>query len=145
MPSGGGVPPRSDESRSPTRLCSSCIALCTLRHDSPMHAHCPSAFAIFESTSLRKTDQASMSYGGFTNLPTPLPHACDALSAAPMQELLTKPACSVGADDVELCFRNFGERYFQARKAMTRMTIHLTTRDRSITRGSAFRRDVRCR
>src|SRR4051812_20634831 len=132
MPSGGGVPPRRDASRSPTRLCSSCIALCTLRHDSPMHAHCPSAFAIFESTSLRKTDQASMSYGGFTNLPTPLPHACDALSAAPMQELLTKPPGSVVA---VCCFRNFGERYFQVRKAMTRMTIHLTTRDRSITRG----------
>src|ERR1044072_2474296 len=121
MSLGGGEPLRSAESRSEARLERSCSALWILWHDSATHAHWPCALAIFESTSLRKIDQASMSYGGLTKRPTPLPHADDALSAALMHELLTNvPSAPAG---VVSFFRNFGERYFQAKKSTTtRMT-----------------------
>src|SRR5947207_9344009 len=132
MSLGGGEPLRSALSRSFARLLRSCSALWILWHDSATHAHWPCALAIFESTSLRKIDQASMSYGGLTKRPMPLPHVDDALSAAPMQELLTNvPAPSVAAGVVSF-FRNFGERYFQAMNATMTTRSHLMIRDKSI-------------
>src|SRR5664279_2214207 len=132
--SGGGDPLRIAVSNSDTRLRRSLIAPRTVSHDCCEQRHSVWAFAISDSTPLRKSDHAAMSYGGLAKRCSPLPQISEACWAVEVHELSGEEVAA--AEPCRCCFAH-GNAYFQATIASTMTMIHFVRRFVSIRRSYA--------